>query len=275
MNKALPFCKGQYYQFLNAGDTLSSNNILEELNTTIECNTEIFCGSINIVDDKGKKKFQHYQNVISPFEQMFCYHPATIARDYVFKKHKFDTQFKVSADYDWALRSLYHGFNFQFSDLPVVDFEEGGFSDKNKTLGSIENMFIQTKYVKNIENIFNTKNFSSMLSYRKSNNGLFSKLLNDIIIQMEEQLQKNENFIMYGFGSLGKILLHLYPKYFEKVYDRDFAKLNEKYEIKIYSPEKIIRDKDKRFIVTCLGHEKEVNEFLTKNGITKIFNFNI
>ena len=42
MNKALPFCNGQYYQFLNAGDTLSSNNILEELNTTIECNTEIF-----------------------------------------------------------------------------------------------------------------------------------------------------------------------------------------------------------------------------------------
>ena len=92
MNKALPFCKGQYYQFLNAGDTLTTNYILDKLNTTIKSDTDLFCGSINTVDDKGKKQFNHYQNVNNPLEQMFCYHPATIARDYVFKKFQFDTK---------------------------------------------------------------------------------------------------------------------------------------------------------------------------------------
>ena len=53
---------------------------------------------------------------------------------------------KLSADYNWALKCNHLGYKFQFSETPIVNFEEGGFSDKNKILARIEEMYIQSKF---------------------------------------------------------------------------------------------------------------------------------
>ncbi len=96
-----------------------------------------------------------------------------------------------------------------------------------------------------------------------------------MIIQFEKQLSGNEKLVLYGFGNVGRLLLHYYSNYFERVYDRNYSSLSQKYGIEIFSPNIINREKRRRVIVTCLGHEKEVNMFLREKGLTRIFNFDI
>jgi hypothetical protein len=71
------------------------------------------------------------------------------------KKNRFDSQFKVLADYEWALKCYYFGYKFKFSETPIMNFEEGGFCYKNRILARIEEMFIQSKYLDENEKIYN------------------------------------------------------------------------------------------------------------------------
>ena len=206
---------------------------------------------------------------------MFCCHQAILARKDVFEKFQFDTQYKVSSDYHWLLRCLYHGLKFQFSEIPVVDFKGGGFSCKNNILRTVENMYIQSKYLDNISNIFNTHTFSSFISYNNSNNVLFTKLFNNLLKQFENLIPQYNTFVLYGFGNIGKALFYLYPDHFEKVYDQNYINLSKEHGIEIHSPANIEIEKKMLIIVSCLGQESEVSCFLKAKGLSKIFNFDI
>lgn len=275
MNKAIQFCDGQYYQFLNAGDTLTTNSTLQKVNTIIEQDTDIFCGSIHKVEQNKKRYYKNVKFSVQPLDDMFCCHQAIIARKHIFEEFQFDTQYKVSADYHWLLKCLYHGFKFQFSELPVVDFKGGGFSCKNNILRTVENMYIQSKYIDNMSKIFSTHTFSSFISCNNSNNVFFNKLFNNLLKEFENLIPKYNNFILYGFGNIGKTLFYLYPNYFEKIYDQNYVDLSKEHSIEINSPDGIQIEKENLIIVSCLGHEPEVTSFLKAKGLSKIFNFDI
>ena len=55
MNKALDFCEGKYINFLNAGDSYTSKNILNKITFELNEDTEIYCGSVYSIDDLNNK----------------------------------------------------------------------------------------------------------------------------------------------------------------------------------------------------------------------------
>ena len=130
MNKGLDFCKGEYINFLNAGDSFTSKHVLDHVVNELDQDTEIICGSIESIDDSGKKTFKSWKEKFHPKHNMFWYHQTMFVKKKLFNKNIFDTNFKVSADYDWSLKQYLSGVNYKFIDQAIVDFKEGGYSEK-------------------------------------------------------------------------------------------------------------------------------------------------
>jgi glycosyltransferase involved in cell wall biosynthesis len=275
MNKALNYCNAEYINFLNCGDSYTSDNILNNITNELNNDTDIFCGSVYSFDDKNNKFFKSYRSRLQPLDHMFCFHQATFAKIDVFKKHTFDTQFKVVADYDWALKCYYSGYKFKFSETPIVNFEEGGFSYKNRILARIEEMYIQSKFLDEIEKIYDKNSFSRFLSYKKNNNRFFSRLFNDILNQFNKLRLSEKTLVLYGFGQLGRTLHAMFPDEFSRIYDKDFKELSSKYNLMIYSPDEIFTEPNEVILISSLGHERDIEDFLSKKSIDSYFKFQI
>ena len=193
----------------------------------------------------------------------------------IFFDHTFDTQFKVAADYDWALRCYHYGYKFQFSETPIVNFEEGGYSCKNRILARIEDMYIQSKFLDEIEKIYDKNSFSRFLSYKKNNNKFFSRLFNDILNQFEKLRFSEKTLVLFGFGQLGRTLYALFPNEFSRIYDKNFKELSTNFNLKIYSPEEIFTEPNEVILISSLGHERDIEDFLSKKSIDSYFKFQI
>ena len=275
MNKALKFCKGDFVNFLNAGDTFTTEDTLDIIAREIDNNTDIFCGSVYNVDNEQNKVFKSFTSRFQPLEHMFCFHQATFAKREIFNNYSFDTQFKVVADYEWALKCYYSGYKFKFSESPIVNFEEGGFSYKNRILARIEEMYIQSKFLDEIKEIYDKNSFSRFLSYKKNNNRFFSRLFNDILNQFHKLRLSEKTLVLYGFGQLGRVLHAMFPDEFTRIYDKNFTELSSKFNLKIYSPEEIFTEPNEVILISSLGHERDIEDFLSKKSIDSYFKFQI
>ena len=271
MNKGLDFCKGEYINFLNAGDSFTSKHVLDQVVNELDQDTEIICGSIESIDDSGKKTFKSWKEKFHPEQNMFWYHQTMFVKKKLFNKSIFDTNFKVSADYDWSLKQYLSGVNYKFIDRAIVDFKEGGFSEKNKIKTRIEDLFIQSKYFHCDESILEKNSLNKLKIYSKNNNFILPKLLELLNSQIEYFKNKFEKKSIFGFGVVGKYLLEQYKNDFKNVYDNNFLEINNQNitNKEISNPESISSKTNEYIIITALGYEYEIESFLIKKGLRK------
>jgi glycosyltransferase involved in cell wall biosynthesis len=137
MNKGIRKSKGEYLLFLNSGDTLRSDTIIEEVAELIKDNVDIYYGSLAI-QQNGKETIREY-----PVELTFNYffymghlpHPASFI-----KRSLFDTfglykeKFKIVADWDFYVNAICK-FQCSYKNLLIVitNFEPTGISSKPET----------------------------------------------------------------------------------------------------------------------------------------------
>lgn len=171
MNQAVSFVKGRYVQFLNCGDYFYSDTVLEEVAEFIESerrkrvqaslsNQEfsieaveqppvIFYGNqynrqqdTTVYSAPEINDFTCYRNV--PCHQVCFY-------DYrLFEKRAYDLKYKVRADYEHFLYSIYEESAAGISmPVMVVSYEGGGFSEtkENRKRSAMEHKEITTKYL--------------------------------------------------------------------------------------------------------------------------------
>ncbi|MBR1593189.1 MAG: glycosyltransferase [Alloprevotella sp.] len=115
MNKALHMMTGRFVVFLNAGDTLHSQDTLAELAVLAEAEPHmpaVIYGDTNLVDREGN--FLRPRRLAPPqdldwrdFKQgMLVCHQAFYARTDLAKEFPYDLRYRFSADYDWTLRIM-------------------------------------------------------------------------------------------------------------------------------------------------------------------------
>ena len=171
MNQAVSFVKGRYVQFLNCGDYFYSDTVLEEVAEFIEAerrkrvqasvsNQEfsidaveqlpaIFYGNqynrqqnTTVYSAPEINDFTCYRNV--PCHQVCFY-------DYrLFEKRAYDLKYKVRADYEHFLYSIYEESAAGISmPVMVASYEGGGFSEtkENRKRSAMEHKEINTKYL--------------------------------------------------------------------------------------------------------------------------------
>ena len=138
MNKGLKSASGDYVWFINAGDTLYSENTVREIVNAISSGNlpSIIYGETQIVDEQGnplnmrrlkapeKLTWKSFRMGMLVCHQSFLV-KRTIAESY-------DLQYRFTADYDWCIRCLKKADTIFNTHLILSRFLEAGLSAVNR-----------------------------------------------------------------------------------------------------------------------------------------------
>lgn len=134
MNKGIDKSTGDIIYFLNAGDMLFKTNTISKVVKAFEKNhVDIIYGDIALYNPgQPQKLILRSQKNVNDFFLVHdtIYHQSIFTKKHIFVKYgKFNTQYKLSADYEWILRSFikYKVPNFHLNQ-PVAKFLRGGLS---------------------------------------------------------------------------------------------------------------------------------------------------
>lgn len=131
MNKGANLAHGEYLTYMNADDFYYNANSVKDIIKVLEINfADIVYGDICFVksDDKYIEKSKQIDSII--YHLPFCPQAAFI-RTKVQRELQFDTQFRISADYDFFLRAYLQGKKFQQVNQVIAFFNFGGASNEN------------------------------------------------------------------------------------------------------------------------------------------------
>jgi glycosyltransferase involved in cell wall biosynthesis len=139
MNKGIANARGDYVFFLNSDDALHDENVLEDLYTWFDQNSEVdflYGNVVNVkVDGNWLRNFGHV-NKSNIMEYSIC-HQAVFAKRMLFEiVGTFDLRFKFNADYDWMIRVFRQGIRSAYVDRRIAFFSDGGahLVDRSYTL---------------------------------------------------------------------------------------------------------------------------------------------
>ncbi|MGL4364760.1 MAG: glycosyltransferase family 2 protein, partial [Bacteroidales bacterium] len=146
MNKGIDLATGEWINFMNAGDRFYENEVFDKVfSKNAFSDIDVVYGNTIL-----EYSFGQYLKKTLPLESimkmMIVSHQATFVRAALIKTYKFDTQFKIAADYN-LLRQLYlANKKFQHIDSTISVFEaETGISATAHFTGLKEKAFILGK----------------------------------------------------------------------------------------------------------------------------------
>lgn len=150
MNKGMKLATGNYLWFINAGDEIADENILNEIFESIS-DADIYYGDTELIDYEGKsygrRKLKRppekltFKNMI---DGMIITHQALIVKKDV--SVDYDLQYIHCADIDWIIRVLKRSKIIVNTNRVLCRFQLGGYSRKNTLKSLFERFKILTKY---------------------------------------------------------------------------------------------------------------------------------
>lgn len=130
MNKGLAMATGDYVLFLNAGDTLADDHVLADI---AQHDADLLYGDGR---EGGFIKPAHAHTRL--LWGMFTYHQALFYRRAAIGPLRYDTQYRIAADYKFTAQFLRHGAQALYIPRVICDFEPGGISQTAAATGRRE-----------------------------------------------------------------------------------------------------------------------------------------
>lgn len=151
MNKGIEKATGEYCLFLNSGDYLVSNNILQEIFKN-DFDQDLIAFDVFYQFSNGKRELKTQPNEVNFFFMMrsSLFHPSTLIKRILFSEFGvYNENLKIASDYDFFLRiSIIEQAAYKYFPIPITVFDTGGISSRNEMLNVIyrERKLIQQKY---------------------------------------------------------------------------------------------------------------------------------
>jgi putative colanic acid biosynthesis glycosyltransferase len=142
MNKGLVKTTGDYILFLNAGDILAEKNTLQKLK---DVDTDFVYGDAQEETPNGSLFYKTARTHERLALGMFTHHQAMLYRRAALNNLRFNTNYKIAADYDFTCRFLKTAATAVYIPIPICIFERGGVSQQQTTLGRRESYAIREK----------------------------------------------------------------------------------------------------------------------------------
>ncbi len=157
MNKGIDMATGTYTVFLNAGDKLHYRTDLDEMAKKLNSKTySVIYGETDIVDNEGKfvrtRRLKAPETLTSSsfMDGMLVCHQSFYALTALAKETPYDTQYRYSADFDWAIRILQRGESLNLPTLNtgmiLTDYLRGGLSIKNHRASLMERLHAMERH---------------------------------------------------------------------------------------------------------------------------------
>lgn len=140
MNKGINRATGDYLIFMNAGDMFATPDILDHVNSLTHPNPDLIYGdSIEGAYYKTARTPQHIN------WGLFTHHQAIFYNRQALGDIRYDTHYKIAADYDLTLRFLQNHKNAMYIRKPICIFEQGGISQQQVKRGRDEQFLSRQK----------------------------------------------------------------------------------------------------------------------------------
>jgi len=180
MNKGIEASKGKYLLFVNSGDFLINNEVLEKVASELYDDFDFISGNLEYLTESGKLYIRKH-----PEKLTFSYlvsktvsHPSTFIKREMFHKYGlYNETLKIVSDWEFFFKVLgLNGASFKSIDVTIAHFDMNGISSKEVDLVNQEKNVIFKKY---LPTIYNSENDSYIFNkFLESNKRM--KLLKEI-----------------------------------------------------------------------------------------------
>jgi len=121
MNKGLDMATGDYLIFMGADDIFCHQSVLSEVVKKMEGSKDVYYGKI-IRTSSQKESGSEFNKWDWGYKNV-C-HQTIFYSSNVFKKYKYDLQYKLAADWAYNLRLLKNGYQFLYLDYTVSVYND-------------------------------------------------------------------------------------------------------------------------------------------------------
>lgn len=144
MNKGITRAQGDYVIFLNAGDALATQDTVEHiLQTALEQNSDFLFGDSFERETSGALHKKPVKKFTNTPKFMFTHHQSMIYRRGIIEDLRYDTNYKIAADYKFTYEFLQRSKTAYYIPKPICIFESGGVSQTEATTGRQEQFKIR------------------------------------------------------------------------------------------------------------------------------------
>jgi glycosyltransferase involved in cell wall biosynthesis len=157
MNKGQKLAKGEYLNFLNAGDTFSKKNTLSIVNENIKNETKIISGDFNLISTNNKPRIIKTKKITWKYfkKDFYACHQAIFIHSSIVSFY--DVNYKIKADYKWVLDALSKTEEGSVVKIhqPLVNYDANGFSSQNSFNNLNELMRLHKNYFGTLQLLLN------------------------------------------------------------------------------------------------------------------------
>lgn len=151
MNKGIAKANGKYFLFLNSGDTLYKENVLEQVYSNTFEEDFIVCHLYNNYENDVYKKTQMLNaQTISIDTLMTCPlpQPSTFIKSSLFERvGKFDEKMRICSDLKFFIEAIvYHSASYKYLPIVLTVFDEHGISSSGSDLHLSERAQLRNSY---------------------------------------------------------------------------------------------------------------------------------
>ena len=146
MNKGINLASGEWINFLNAGDYFYKKDTVQKVFNKDYGDADFIYGHTFFLggDFNGVVKAWDFDIL---WKTMIFTHQSLFTHSRILKNRKFDTTFKICADYDIIYDSYMEGRKFFNADMVITAFDPG-FSDVSRSRMAYEKWKVVKKYRK-------------------------------------------------------------------------------------------------------------------------------
>lgn len=135
MNKGVTMCHNEYVVFMNAGDTFTNVDVLQNVSNEImnaPSRPDLVFGAANIMFGNGRVHLRHPKRAESYlWHGLPANHQATYYKREVLPAVPYDLTYKICGDYFLAATLCSSKTHIRYLDKPLANFYVGGTSFRN------------------------------------------------------------------------------------------------------------------------------------------------
>ncbi|MNT41481.1 PGL/p-HBAD biosynthesis glycosyltransferase [compost metagenome] len=144
MNKGVARSTGDWVIFINAGDTFSSKDTLNNVASILDQSDCVY-GYCYIKKSNGELVVQKSKAIETIWKGMIFCHQSLLLKRELFVKFPFDLSYRISADFDQFYKVLLSGARVAGISNVISVFDDSGLSSTNYSLKNSENLEISLK----------------------------------------------------------------------------------------------------------------------------------
>jgi len=151
MNKGISLAKGKWINFMNAGDKFYSRNTIEQIFTKKIEGFDFIYGDCEIIYNSEFSRLQKAGDTKNLWKGMVFSHQSLFTGSDVFKKHRFNIENRIGADFEFLFKCYKNNLSFYNCHIPIAKISAGGISDTSRVESIFSRRLMVNNYSKNLK----------------------------------------------------------------------------------------------------------------------------